>query len=122
VDDLIAFKAAQPSASFKKNENLHPKERKSTKNLKGGGIFSLDLLDGSGGQVENGGLKPHDAAIFEKIQAKINRMNALYDERLSRFGKLIEMKLDRDAFNKFETRYQDESQANIENIASLSSL
>jgi hypothetical protein len=49
-------------------------------------------------------------------------MNALYDERLNRCAKLIEMKLDRDAFNKFETRYQDESQANIENIASLSSL
>jgi hypothetical protein len=120
VDDLIAFKAAHPSAPLKKNENLNPKERKSTKNLKGGGIFSLDLLDSSGGH--GGGLKPHDAAMFEKIQAKINRMNALYDERLNRFGRLIEMKLNRDAFKAFETRYQDENQANIENIGSLSSL
>ena len=107
---------------MKKNENHHPKERKSTKNLKGGGIFTLDLFDGSGGHGESGGLKPHDAAIFEKIQAKINRMNALYDDRLNRFAKLIDMKLDREAFNTFESRYQDESQANIENIASLSSL
>ena len=122
MDDLIAFKAAQPSAPFKKNDNLQPKERKSTKNLKTGGIFSLDLLDGSGGHGDNGGLKPHDAALFEKIQSKINRMNALYDDRLNRCGKLIEMKLDRDAFNAFEARYQDESQASIENIGSLSSL
>jgi hypothetical protein len=48
-------------------------------------------------------------------------MNALYDDRLNRFAKLIDMKLDREAFNTFESRYQDESQANIENIASLSS-
>ena len=42
--------------------------------------------------------------MFEKIQAKINRMNALYDDRLNRFGKILEMKMDRDVFKTYETK------------------
>lgn len=43
------------------------------------------------------------------MQAKMSRMNALFDERMNRMGKQIEMKADRDALRKLEERYNLEN-------------
>jgi hypothetical protein len=43
------------------------------------------------------------------MQAKMSRMNALFDERMNRMAKQIEMKADRDALRKLEERFNLEN-------------
>lgn len=55
------------------------------------------------------------------MQAKISRLNALFDDRMNRMAKQIEMKADRDALRKFEERYHLELRRLTQVIEQLSS-
>lgn len=55
------------------------------------------------------------------MQAKMSRMNALFDERMNRMAKQIEMKADRDALKKLEERFNLEHRRLTQVIEQLSS-
>ena len=86
MDDFIAHRGSLYNGiTHPKKHDLVPKERKSTKNVKTTGIFNFDF-------IHNEDIATHgeDASLFDRIQAKINRMHFLYDDRLNRFSKSLE--------------------------------
>lgn len=77
-------------------ENLHAMKSVST-------TVVAEVYGGS--QPTKKSKSEEDFAGYERIQAKLNRMNALYEDRMNRLQKQIETKADKEALKKLEDRY-----------------